>query len=314
MSCRCPGLDRTIRLLATTGEGLYECQVSSFVPKLSHLIELRMVEAESRISNLSSLFVRLNDLVNITCTMESPHKTDFVYWYKNKEPIYYDNLRTTARTKRTMKVYDDESDKIKNLIIAVGPSPSSSSVMPSDSAGAEAYGDHADNNSRQARSHRQLTHSDNKGLHDNIIDGDDADGDDADDPSAASSSSLPSKMFRAPTTTIHTKGSHQQIESSSSSVSIAMTQMIATTTAAATTKKNKPKDNFVGSSSSLIIKQAQRNDTANYTCVVSTDRECTGSVKIYLRTDLAARFNVDIRLHLPQPPRRRQRRRRQQYT
>lgn len=62
-------------------------------PKLSRLVELRMVEATSQISNFSSLFVRPNEMLNVTCLIESAQRTDFVYWYKNKEPIHFDNLR-----------------------------------------------------------------------------------------------------------------------------------------------------------------------------------------------------------------------------
>lgn len=60
---------------------------------MSQLVELRLVEARSWISNLSSLFVRPNEQLNVTCTIEAPQQTDFVYWYKNKEPIQFDSLR-----------------------------------------------------------------------------------------------------------------------------------------------------------------------------------------------------------------------------
>ena len=62
-------------------------------PKLSHLVELRIVRAESFISNFSSLYVRPHDLINLTCSVRAPHPTSYVYWYKNKEVVHFDNLR-----------------------------------------------------------------------------------------------------------------------------------------------------------------------------------------------------------------------------
>lgn len=52
-----------------------------------------MLEAKSGISNLTSLFVRPGDQINLTCTIEAPEESDFVYWYKNKESIQFDNLK-----------------------------------------------------------------------------------------------------------------------------------------------------------------------------------------------------------------------------
>lgn len=82
-------------------------------PKLSHLVELQMVEARSWIRDVSkdaqirdksninrknskdnfdgAIFIRPNEALNVTCTIEAPQKTDFVYWYKNKIPIKYDH-------------------------------------------------------------------------------------------------------------------------------------------------------------------------------------------------------------------------------
>ena len=67
-------------------------------PKLSRLVELRIVEANSRISNLTQLYLRPNGVLNLTCSIQAPQQTDFVYWYKNKQPIQFDNLkqRSTA--------------------------------------------------------------------------------------------------------------------------------------------------------------------------------------------------------------------------
>jgi len=75
-------------------------------PKLSKVVELRLVEASSHISNFSSLFVRLNEQLNVTCTIEAPQKTDFVYWYKNKQPIQYDQLKRVGQEAAAASVQD----------------------------------------------------------------------------------------------------------------------------------------------------------------------------------------------------------------
>lgn len=71
--------------------------MASVEPKLSRLVELRIVQAESAISNFSSLFARPDERLELTCSIEAPQQTDFVYWYKNKEPIQYDKLRNSRR-------------------------------------------------------------------------------------------------------------------------------------------------------------------------------------------------------------------------
>lgn len=57
-----------------------------------------MVEAVSRISNFSSIFVHPGGTINLTCSIESPQQTDFVYWYKNKETIQFDSLKLRHST------------------------------------------------------------------------------------------------------------------------------------------------------------------------------------------------------------------------
>ena len=69
--------------------------MSSYEPKLSQLVELRHVHADSFIgSNFSTLFVKPNELLNLTCFISAPRKTEFVYWYKNKEPIKFDSPKS----------------------------------------------------------------------------------------------------------------------------------------------------------------------------------------------------------------------------
>lgn len=111
-------------------EGVYECQVSSTIPPVNHFVELKMVQTKTFIhptssnnnnnnnnnmhlnanninnnnnnnnildtsirANLSALLVRLGEQIHLTCSIETADVTDFVYWYKNKEPIQYDQLR-----------------------------------------------------------------------------------------------------------------------------------------------------------------------------------------------------------------------------
>lgn len=57
-----------------------------------------MVEAVSRISNFSSIFVHPGGTINLTCNIEASQQTDFVYWYKNKETIQFDNLKLRHST------------------------------------------------------------------------------------------------------------------------------------------------------------------------------------------------------------------------
>lgn len=60
---------------------------------MSRSIELRVVEARSRISNLSQVYVRDGDPLQLLCSIEAAQPTDFVYWYKNEVPILFDNLK-----------------------------------------------------------------------------------------------------------------------------------------------------------------------------------------------------------------------------
>lgn len=44
-------------------------------------------------ANLSAFLARPGEQIHLTCSIETPDVTDFVYWYKNKQPIQYDQLR-----------------------------------------------------------------------------------------------------------------------------------------------------------------------------------------------------------------------------
>lgn len=161
-------------------------------PKLSRLVELRMVRAHSFISNFSSLFVRPGELVNLTCTIRAAHKTNFVYWYKNvKEVVLFDgNLR---------------------------PLPARNST---DMAA-----------SRRPGSLKQRQKA-----------------------AAAAAANDTSRKSSAPLKNVIS------VEEANANANAAAKQHSASETSA-------PAAHW--SSSSLIIKQAQPNDTANYTCMVS---------------------------------------------
>lgn len=61
-----------------------------------------MVEASSQINgsaNNRTLVVRLNERLNLTCAIEAPQKTDFVYWYRNNQPVQFDNWKSRDRLK-----------------------------------------------------------------------------------------------------------------------------------------------------------------------------------------------------------------------
>lgn len=89
-------------------------------PKLSQLVELRHVRADSYIgSNFSSLFVRPGDRLNLTCSIAAPKQTDFVYWYKNKEPVQFDTPKVIPSAASTW-----EGEKERNLQLLAGSSHS----------------------------------------------------------------------------------------------------------------------------------------------------------------------------------------------
>lgn len=93
--------------------------MSSLEPKLSRLLELRVVEAKSRLwlatksggerqlaaaakqqqqppsdsfdhEPAQVLHAKLGDQLNISCRIEAPDPTANVYWYKNKEVVRFD--------------------------------------------------------------------------------------------------------------------------------------------------------------------------------------------------------------------------------
>lgn len=73
-----------------------------------------MVEAMSQISNFSSLFVHPTDTINLTCNIEAAQQTDFVYWYKNKETIQFDNLKLRHSTTISKKKKKKENSNNNN--------------------------------------------------------------------------------------------------------------------------------------------------------------------------------------------------------
>ena len=68
--------------------------MASVEPKLSKLVELRHVRAQSFIgSNFSSQFVRPGEQLELSCTIEAPQRTEFVHWFKNKQPVFFEAPR-----------------------------------------------------------------------------------------------------------------------------------------------------------------------------------------------------------------------------
>lgn len=91
--------------------GEYECQVSSMQPKLSRVVRLEMLDAASRlVPNVSALTVRPGEPVRVACLIEAPQQTEFVYWYKNQEPIQFDDLRA-KRTRAGSAKHEEEQQQ-----------------------------------------------------------------------------------------------------------------------------------------------------------------------------------------------------------
>lgn len=240
-------------------------------PKLSRVIELRMVEAISRISNFTSLFVRPNEVLNVTCFIEAPQDTDFVYWYRNKDPIQFDNLKLRRGTSSKTGQIDRERQLRKKINKPVKMSGNDSKTKNTFITAAESSSLYKQSNPKRFFAHnlpeseqhnlKKLNLSEqeipenvpNLGLkqedgeskkgnegEEDQEDGDDDDNDDDYDyeeeyEDETNNSNDPQDKRR------RRRRQHAQL---------------------------------FKSSSSLIIKQTQLNDTANYTCLVSFESTC----------------------------------------
>lgn len=71
-----------------------------------------MVEASSQIGNFSSMFVRPNEQVTLTCSIEAPQPTDFVYWYKNDKPIHFDKLKSRRSAKHRAQLIESANQQL----------------------------------------------------------------------------------------------------------------------------------------------------------------------------------------------------------
>lgn len=216
--------------------------MSSVEPKLRRLVELQMVEASSHISNFTSLFIRPNEQLNVTCTIESAQQTDFVYWYKNKEPILFDNLKsrshkqdakqTTATTTTTTITSTHEAHTLLRT------HRDASYTMPS------VY---------DATRLRSYTLHEVNGNYKNEEQDDDDDNNNNDD--------------QEETTTRRTK---EQASEKMNKKKIKSTKKMRTKQGYQQEQQHHAPDvKLVKSSSSLVIAKSQLNDTANYTCLVS---------------------------------------------
>lgn len=199
-------------------------------PKLSRVIELQMVEANSRISNFTSLFVRPNEFLNVTCLIEAPHETDFVYWYKNKDPIQFDNLklrravsRQDSRERQTSsgkKASQTGGSKLKSTYITAG----SSSHRQSNSKVLSRTNDSSEQQNLNAKRSNE-----NERLTENGPIYSDTNEEEEEEEKAEEDNGSNSNDFQ-----------------------------------------DEKQPLLLRSSSSLTIKQTQLNDTANYTCLVSS--------------------------------------------
>lgn len=198
-------------------------------PKLSRVVELRMVEANSRISNFTSLFVRPNETLNVTCLIEAPHETDFVYWYKNKDPIQFDNLKlrrfASKQDSRGQKVNSERKTspagvfKSKNTFISAG-----SSSYKQNNSRANNSSERPNLNAKKSDANRQLTEDE-----------------------------LESGPNYSGSNEEQEEREDEEENGSDSDES-----------------QDERQAQLLRSSSSLIIKQTQVNDSANYTCLVSS--------------------------------------------
>lgn len=69
-------------------------------------------------SRTSALLVRPQEQIHLSCQIEAVGETDFVYWYKNKEPIQYDQLRSSSSSSGSSNNNEQESpNKQTNRLI-----------------------------------------------------------------------------------------------------------------------------------------------------------------------------------------------------
>lgn len=260
-----------------TTKGLYECQVSSVEPKLSQLIELRMVNAESRISNFSSLYIRPNDQINLTCTIEAPQKTDFVYWYKNKESIYFDDLRhSNPLTKSPNRQQSGDFFRYVHRQVfkrKTHPTGGDNDDHDHDERGDHQFDDHsivrASTSSKEVPSDHVTS---GRSVGESGVPFKKGRGNDEKEEGAVfvGETMISTTRIRRKSSRLQLKGGQRKENAQNIQHQQQEQQNEDTNNGNKNEKDNQEKIESITSVSRLVIERAQANDTANYTCLVSS--------------------------------------------
>ncbi|XP_023218314.1 zwei Ig domain protein zig-8-like [Centruroides sculpturatus] len=82
-----------IKFSQPSDEGLYECQISAD-PSISHYVYLSIVVPKAKIPGATDLYVKAGSDINLTCIIsQSPEPPSFVFWYHDNRMINYDSSK-----------------------------------------------------------------------------------------------------------------------------------------------------------------------------------------------------------------------------